>query len=167
MLIITGKRVTILDRKLKESKQTIKIACEKVPKRKRGPQPLNHEAKRPRGAGLISRREFRMGMNLTKATADAYRAGFNCMWKHASKYMQRKGIPRPGEFRKDNPHGGKLWGSRKECKLTDHMAGNIIERVYESGKVGLDQLKQVRHSMSYAYYEALSNNGRETTDHRS
>ena len=152
-----GNRVTILDRKLKESNKLIKIACEKLPKRKRGPQPLNHEAKRPRGAGLISRREFRMGMNLTKATADAYRAGFNCMWKHASKYMQRKGIPRPGEFRKDNPHGGKLWGSRKECKLTDHMAGNIIERVYESGKVGLDQLKQVRHSMSYAYYEALSN----------
>ena len=97
-----------------------------------------------------------MGMNLTKATADAYRTGFNTMWKYAGKYMARKGIPKPGEFRKDNVHKGRLWASRKECKLTNMMAGNIIERLYESGKVGLDQLKQVRHSLSYAYYHALS-----------
>ena len=66
--------------------------------------------------------------------------------------MARKGIPKPGEFDPNNVHGGKLWGSRKECRLTDLMAGNIFERVYESGKVGVDQLKQVRHSLSYAYY---------------
>ena len=91
-------------------------------------------------------------MNLTDATAYAYRAGFNVMWKHAGQYMKRKGIKRPGEFRKDNIHGGRLWASKKECNMTDNIAGNIIERVYESGQVGLDQLKQVRHSLSYAYY---------------
>ena len=74
------------------------------------------------------------------------------MWKHASRYMKRKGIPKPGEFDPRNIHGGQLWGTRRECKVTDKMAGEIIERVYESGKVGLDQLKQVRHSLSYAYY---------------
>ena len=74
------------------------------------------------------------------------------MWKYAARYMTRKRIPRPGQFNKTNIHGGKLWGSRKECKLTNKMAGEIIERVYESKKVGLDQLKQVRHSLSYAYY---------------
>ena len=36
--------------------------------------------------------------------------------------------------------------------LTDKMAGQIIERVYISKKVGIHQLRQVRHSFSYAYY---------------
>ena len=66
--------------------------------------------------------------------------------------MRRKKIPEPGQFRKNNIHGGQLWASRKECKLTDKMAGQIIERVYTSKKVGIHQLRQVRHSFSYAYY---------------
>ena len=98
------------------------------------------------------RREFRHGLNLTGATASAYRTGFNTCWKYAGSYMARKGILKPGKFNPTNVHGGKMWGSRKECRLTDKMAGNILERVYESGKVGIDQLKQVRHSLSYAYY---------------
>ena len=121
-------------------------------KNKQGPKSYKDKAKRKRGAGLRTRREFRHGLNLTPATAYAYRTGFNTMWKHAGAYMARKGIKRPGEFRKRNIHGGKLWASRKECNMTDAIAGNIIERVYESGHVGLDQLKQVRHSLSYAYY---------------
>ena len=91
-------------------------------------------------------------MNLKRDTANAYRTGFNTMWKHAAPYMTRKGIKKPGEYDKNNVHGGRLYGSRKECKITDKIAGNIIERLYESGKVGLHQLKQVRHSLSYAYY---------------
>ena len=66
--------------------------------------------------------------------------------------MKRKGLKRPGEFDPNNIHGGKLWASKRECKLTDNMAGNIIERCYESRKCGEAQLKQVRHSLSYAYY---------------
>ena len=117
------------------------------------------DAKQPRGAGLITRREFRQAKNLSDATLRAYRAGFNTMWKHAGRYMARKGIPRPGEFCKTNIHGGQLWGSRKECKLTEKMAGEIIERVYECKKVGLDQLKQVRHSLSYAFYLTTGKGG--------
>ena len=117
------------------------------------------DAKQPRGAGLITRREFRQAKNLSDATLRAYRAGFNTMWKHAGRYMARKGIPRPGQFCKTNIHGGQLWGSRKECKLTEKMAGEIIERVYECKKVGLDQLKQVRHSLSYAFYLTTGKGG--------
>ena len=125
-----------------------------LPKRKRkaGPPPLKDGAKRPRGAGLISRREFRHGMNLTDHTANAYRTGFNTMWKHAGAYMARKGIKKAGEYDPTNVHGGRLYGSRKECPITDKIAGNIIERVYESGKVGLDHLKQVRHSFSQCFF---------------
>ena len=82
----------------------------------------------------------------------AYRAGYNTMWKYAGPYMKRKGFKRPGEFREDNQHGGKLWASRKECQMTDKSAGEIIEKVYESKKVTIAQLMQVRHSLSYAYY---------------
>ena len=118
----------------------------------KGPPSLKDGAKRPRGAGLVTRREFRHGMNMSAATSRALRTGFNTMHKHAGAYMRRKGIKTPGSFRKTNIHGGRLWGSRRECCLTENMAGNIIERVYESGKVGVAQLKQVRHSLSYAYY---------------
>ena len=36
--------------------------------------------------------------------------------------------------------------------MTDHIAGEIIDRVYESGRVTLAQLKQVRHMLSYSFY---------------
>ena len=74
------------------------------------------------------------------------------MWKRAGPYMKRKGFKRPGEFNKNNQHGGKLWASRRECTMTDRVAGEIIEKVYESNKVTIAQLAQVRHSMSYSYY---------------
>ena len=83
---------------------------------------------------------------------NAVRTGFNTMWKCAGPYMTRKNIKRSGEFRHDNQHGGKLWASRKECQMTDRIAGEIIEKCYESKKLGVEQLKQVRHSLSYSYY---------------
>ena len=113
---------------------------------------------------MIARREFRHGMNLTDHTAKAYRTGFNTMWKHAGAYMARKGIKKAGEYDPKNVHGGRLYGSRKECLITDKIAGNIIERIYESGKVGLDQLKQVRHSLSYAHYLQTGQQGENFTE---
>ena len=83
---------------------------------------------------------------------NAVRTGFNTMWKHAGPYMTRKHIKRPGEFRHDNQHGGKLWANRKECQMTDRIAGEIFEKCYECKKIGVAQLKQVRHSLSYSYY---------------
>ena len=124
----------------------------KVERSKPGPDSYKAKAKRQRGAGLVSRREARYAENLTEATLKAYRGGFNIAWRDAGEYMARKGIPRAGQFRKDNIHGGKLFASRKECKITDKMAGQIIERVYLAKRVGVSQLKQVRHMLSYAHY---------------
>ena len=70
--------------------------------------------------------------------------------RYAGSYMRRKGIPMT--FRKTNLHGGKLWANRNECHMTNKMAGTILERVYNSGKVTEAQLKQVRHTLSYSYY---------------
>ena len=121
-------------------------------KRHKGPLSFLEKAKKPRGAGLVTRRELRQNENVSKATREAYRAGYNTMWKYAGPYMKRKGFKRPGEFRKNNQHGGNLWATRNECQMTNKTAGEILERVYESGQVSAPQLKQVRHSMSYAYY---------------
>ena len=55
-------------------------------------------------------------------------------------------------FRKDNLHGGRLWANRNECTMTNKMAGQILERVYNSRKVTEAQLKKVRHTLSYSYY---------------
>jgi len=43
--------------------------------------------------------------------------------------------------------------------MTDKIAGEIIERVYLSKKATLFQLRQVRHSLSYAYYLMTGNAG--------
>ena len=128
------------------------FCCEIKRKRKPGPKSFRELAKRPRNAGLVQRREYRQNENVSDHTMNAYRAGYNTMWKHAGAYMRRKGFKRPGEFRRNNQHGGKLWSTRKECTMTNKAAGEIIERVYLSKKVGQRQLEQVRHSMSYSYY---------------
>ena len=39
--------------------------------------------------------------------------------------MRRRGFKRPGEFRKTNQHGGRLWASRKECNMTNKAAGDV------------------------------------------
>ena len=87
-------------------------------------------------------------------TMRAIRAGYNAAWKcpEAKKYMKRKGIPPPGSFRKDNQHGGRLWGHRNECKMTNKVAGEVLERCFESKLFSVDQMKQIRHSLSYSYY---------------
>ena len=72
----------------------------------------------------------------------AFRTGFNTMWKHAGAYMKRKGIKRAGQFRRDNQHGGKLWASRRECQMTNRIAGVIVDKLYESGKLSARQLNQ-------------------------
>ena len=76
------------------------------------------------------------------------------MWKCpvAAEYMSRRKIKRPGEYDKRNVHKGRLYATRKECKITDRIAGTIIEKCYESKLIGVDQMKQIRHSLSYAYY---------------
>ena len=119
-------------------------------KRHKGPLSFLEKAKKPRGAGLVTRRELRQNENVSEHTMKAYRAGYNTMWKHAGTYMRRKGFKRPGEFRMDNQHGGMLWSTRNECQMTDKSAGEILERVYLSKQVSVPQLKQVRHSLSYS-----------------
>ena len=68
--------------------------------------------------------------------------------------MRRKKIPT--KFRPGNIHGGTLWANRNECRMTDHIAGQIIEKVFLA-KPTLSQLKKVRHTLSYSYYLMTGN----------
>ena len=122
--------------------------------RHRGPLSFREKAKRPPRAGLVTRRECRQNEVFSSDTMRAIRAGFNAPWKcpEARKYMKRRGIRAPGEYRKDNQHGGMMWANRSECNMTDKAAGEILERCYEAKMFSIDQMKQIRHSMSYSYY---------------
>ena len=117
---------------------------------KRGPKGYKDKATKQRGAGLITRRETRKWENAPLSTLRSVRQGWRLAWKFAGKYLRYKKVPT--KFRKGNIHGGKLWANRNECKMTDKLAGEVIERVYLSGKATLSQLKKVRHSLSYSYY---------------
>ena len=119
-------------------------------KNKRGPRSYQSKAKRQRGAGLVTRRETRKWANASPHTLKSVRAGWNLAWKHAKDYLKRKRIPKT--YRKGNIHAGKLFASRNECKMSNHIAGQIIDKVYESGEATLDQLKKVRHMLSYSFY---------------
>jgi len=124
-------------------------------KSKPGPKGYKDRATRQRGAGLVTRRETRKWENAPASTLRSVRAGWRLAWKHAGRYMKYKNIPR--HFREGNIHGGQLWANRNECKMTNKMAGEVLERVYLSGKVSLAQLKQVRHWLSYSYYLMTGN----------
>ena len=134
------------------TKMGSKVFCEnplsKTAKSKRGPKSFKEKSTRQRGAGLVSRRETRKWENASAATHRSVRAGWRLACRYAGAYMRRKGIPMT--FRKNNLHGGKLWANRNECVMTNKMAGEILERVYNSRKVTEAQLKQVRHTLSYS-----------------
>ena len=117
---------------------------------KRGPKSYKEKATKQRGAGLVTRRETRKWENASVASLRSVRAGWSVAWRLAGKYMRRKRIPT--EFRKGNIHGGTLWANRNVCKMTDRIAGEIIEKVYLSGKATIFMVRQVRHTLSYSYY---------------
>ena len=116
---------------------------------KRGPKSFKEKSTKIRGAGLVSRRETRKWENASSSTLNSVRAGWNLAVRYAGGYMRRKGVPM--SFRKDNLHGGRLWANRNECHMTNKMAGQILERVYNSRTVTEAQLKKVRHTLSYSY----------------
>jgi len=45
-----------------------------------------------------------------------------------------------------------MWAHKNECNMTNIVAGNIIEKCYESRKLTYAQMRQVRRSLSYSYY---------------
>lgn len=140
--------------------------------RRRGPKSLPARAKKIRGAGqkcapscvfssrnrtdkdrlvmLSTRMLQRKNRGFGNQTMQSYRNGFNCMWRFASKVMKRFGIPRPGQFRSTNAHGGRMWATKQECRLTGKQAATIIEACMDN-QATQSQLAKVRHSLSYAY----------------
>ena len=105
----------------------------------------------PKKAGRKVRGTIRFNDYRSKEAMQAYRCGYNVMWKHAAEYMEKKKLPKPGTFEQTNHHGGKLWAMPNECKLTGLQAARIMEICYEAG-VSEAQLRQVKKSLSYAHF---------------
>ena len=119
-------------------------------KNKRGPRSYKSKAKKQRGAGLVTRRETRKWANASPHTLKSVRQGWSLAWRYAGDYLRRKRFPQT--FRKTNIHGGRLFANRNECKMSNHIAGQVIDKCYESGRATLDQMKKVRHMLSYSFY---------------
>ena len=117
----------------------------------RGPKSFRDEARRPKYAGRKMRGQLRFNENRSSEAMQSYRCGYTVMWSHAAAYMEKKKLPRPGQFKKRNQHGGMLWATGNECKMTGPQAARVLELCYEA-RISEAQLRQVRKSLSYAHF---------------
>ena len=70
------------------------------------------------------------------ATRQMNRSGFKAMNRFAGVMLRRWGIPEPGGFDKNNPHGGVMWGSPQEFRkfpLSGHQLALVLEAAGEGG----------------------------------
>ena len=127
-------------------------------KKKRGRKSYREQAVPPKNRGGMKQRIVqRLIEKKSAGTMTAYRAGYAAAWRYAAAHMKKLGLPKPGEFRKGNVHGGALWGDAKECKLTGTQAAQILEICMENG-MSLHQLLQLKKSWSFAYLLRTGNN---------
>ena len=108
-------------------------------------------SKPTKGSGLLNRITRRLNSKKSNSTMKIYRQGYLLCWRHCSKYMTEHGIPPPHSFRKNNMHGGVLWDCQTEVKITGHQCAKLLELLWESKQVTLDQLKMVSKTWSYTY----------------
>ena len=119
--------------------------------RKPGPKSFQEKAVIPRNAGRKMRGVLRFNEFASAHAMQSYRTGYATMWKHAAEYMTKKKLPRPGKFKKNNHHAGKLWALPAECKLTETQAARILEICFDAG-LSEAALRQVKKSLSYAHF---------------
>ena len=141
----------------RKRKQKRKAARKKVKKR-RGPKFLKEGAKPPKKAGMLTRMQLRSNEDAAPDTMKAYRAGFNACWKWAPKRCTEFKLKKPNGFDSTNQHGGRLWATRRECKVTGKHAALILESCFLAG-MGKFQLQQVKKNWSYAYFLKTGNKG--------
>ena len=75
------------------------------------------------------------------------------MWRYAEELMIDYKVKRPGEFTKNNIHGGRMWGSMKEWRdnrLTEDQIGKIILRCHKNG-ASKSTLVNIRKFCSYLW----------------
>ena len=89
-----------------------------------------------------------------KDARDAYRKGFNAMWRFAGDLMRKWKVPEPGQFEKTNVHGGRLWGGYNEWRknpISADRIGLIFEACALDSNCSDHVLCQVSKCMSYLY----------------
>ena len=79
------------------------------------------------------------------------RVGWNKIWAVIPGEMMKMKIKPPGSYDPSNCHAGKMWGWARECNMTDKKAERIMFLCYASKQLTVNQLKNVRKTLSYAY----------------
>ena len=119
-----------------------------------GPGSFLSNAAKPRGLGLKGQlfHLFNTEMKDDK-TRQSNRCGFYAMWKYAEKTMTKFKVKRRGQFRKNNIHGGNMWGSMQEWRehrLCEDKIAEIVLACYYGG-ASESTMKLVRKTCSYLY----------------
>ena len=88
------------------------------------------------------------------SSREADRKGFAAMWRYAPKKLRKWKVPKPGEFIKNNIHGGRLWGGYTEWHknpITANRIGKLFEACALNEKCSDSSLCQISKCMSYLY----------------
>ena len=119
-----------------------------------GPKSYLSKAAKPRGLGLRGQLFHLFNTEIKDdTTRQSNRCGFFAMWKFAESTMVKFKVKRPGEFRKNNIHGGKMWGSMQEWRENRLSEDQIFQIVLDCYKGGATEsiLKTIRKTCSYLY----------------
>ena len=117
---------------------------------KRGRKSIISSSKLPRYAGMKAQIQEKRNQNKSRHTMKVYRYGFKLMERVCKALMKRNKIKLFGKYRKNNAHGGRIWGNPRECNMTNRLARDIMFKCIQSKELTYDQLRAVRKSLAYS-----------------
>ena len=102
-------------------------------------------------AGYVSKLALTVEKNLDGETHRKRRRGYKLMFEFAPDKCRQLGFPEPGTFSKTNGHNGDCWGWKKECRMTNRKAGEILLELVNLQTMTMAQLGTVRKALAYSY----------------
>ena len=99
-------------------------------------------------AGYVSKLALTVEHNLDGETHRKRRRGYKLMWEFAPDKCRQLGFPEPGTFSKSNGHDGVCWGWKKECRMTNRKAGEILLELVNLETMTIAQLGTVRKALA-------------------
>ena len=136
---------------LEQLSATMPTGKPNVPKKKPGPRSYKDKARLPKRSRIDKKIRFKLNQKRDSKTLAADRYGVSLMWKHAEAEMKAARILPMGSYDENNIHGGKIWGWKHECNLTNEKVKRILYQCIHCGEMTEPQLRVVRKSLSYAY----------------
>ena len=105
----------------------------------------------PLNASVNTRIVATLNDNYSGEALSVFRKGVKLMWQAAPDEMKNAKVQPMKSYDRYNHHRGLIWGWPFECNLTDTKVKRILRACIASRQLTIDQLRQVRKSLSYAY----------------